>query len=152
MVTAKWTELKPVLEIAPQQPESRREPWLIALDQMPDGTHLKIRAEGEWSMGDGQYASCGPDGLPGLAIPTDRLLAADAPFGALLGRIGGSTATLMAATVSPGETKPFAVGSACIIAIPDKAVGPLLVGFNGLLRPVQLKRLKVTVSVGQPTF
>jgi hypothetical protein len=151
MVTAKWTELK-AFEIAPQAPESRREPWLVALDQMPDGTHLKIQAEGEWSMGDGQYASCGPDGLAGMAIPADRLLAADVPFGALLGRIGGSTATLTAVSASAGETKPFAVGTTCIIAIPDKAVGPLLVGFNGVLRPVLLRRLKVAVSVGQPTF
>jgi hypothetical protein len=151
MVNIKWTELKK-FEIAPAQPESRREPWLVALDQMPDSSHLRIQAEGEWSMGDGQYASCGPDGLAGLAIPPDRLLFPDAPFGALLGRIGGSTATLTAVGAAAWETKPFAIGASCIIAIPDKAVGPLLAGFNGVLRPVLLIKLKVIISAGQPTF
>lgn len=125
------------------------EPWIRILE-LPEGvTHIDIRAEGEWVMDQRYFASCGPDGLAGIPFPVDRLVIPDCPLGALIGKIGGGSANFGAVVAAtPAEGKPFVIGSHCIAAVPDKSLGPLFVGFNGLLRPVNLARLKITIASG----
>ena len=101
---------------------------------------------------------CGPDGIVGLTFPNERLIVADCAVGALLGRIGGSSATLKAAAPADAksdagaakpesdEPKPFAIGTHTVIGLPEKGVGPLFVGFNILLRPVQVRALTLTIE------
>lgn len=122
-------------------------PWVAALEDFGSFTLLRLEAEGEWSAITGMR-SCGPNGLPGTTWSDDRLLLGDCPVGALIGRIGGSTASLKSAGVdlTTGDSKPFPVGSLAVIRIPDKAIGPLFLGFNIVLRPVQTQSLIVTIS------
>ena len=127
------------------------EPWIPVLETFSAATHLQIKVEGSWTPM-AHVEECGPNGLLGLPIQPERLVLPECAFGALLGKIGGSSATHVAgaaggnadATITAG--KPFAVGSYCVVKIPDKAVGPLFVGFNGLMRPVLVKNLTITIQ------
>ncbi len=106
---------------------------------------LRIRATGRWAPFAG-LPKCGPDGLAGIPYPETGLVVPDCPLGALIGRIGGSSASLKSPTAEPattGETKPFAIGSHCVIRLPEKAIGPLFIGFNSLSRPVLLDTLDI---------
>jgi hypothetical protein len=84
---------------------------------------------------------CGPDGLVGQTFPADRLFVSDCAVGALLGRIGGSSASLKggaapasqggeskpdpaAAKADDGPSNPFPVGSHTVIKLPADAIGP----------------------------
>lgn len=122
-------------------------PWLTVLDDFGDVSHLQIKAEGLWRVWDNQLSS-GPDGVAGLTLKDDRLVVTDCPVGALLGRIGGSSASITAATAATDfEMKPFPIGTQCAIMLPAKgAYGSLLVGFNIVGRPVNIVRLKLTVA------
>jgi hypothetical protein len=126
-------------------------PWIAALDDFGDITHLQLKAEGSWLVMGALLPACGPDGIAGLHLKEDRLVLSDCPPGALIGRIGGSSAGIAAATTAPTspdyESKPFTIGSQCAIALPSKgAFGSLFVGFNSVLRPVQIASLKLIVS------
>jgi hypothetical protein len=125
------------------------EPWLVALEELGVSTYLKLVVTGSWTPMAG-LGACGPDGVHTSAIPDDRLILTDCPAGALIGRIGGSSASLKAATPDGGESKPFAIGSHAVIKLPDNAVGPLFIGFNILIRPLKLEKLEVTIMGGRP--
>ncbi len=146
MTSLTWTTLKTFT--LPQQAVAV--PWLMALENFGRVTnYLKLTAKGQWTPMSG-FAACGPDGLTGQTFPEDRLLVTDCPVGALIGRIGGSSASLKTPNpvVEAGEGKPFPVGSFTILKLPDKAVGPLFLGFNVLFRPVDLTSLEVTIEGG----
>lgn len=131
--------------------DSVQAPWIAVLDTIVDATYLQIKAEGSWVAAPGLLAPCGPDGLAGIQM-ADRLITADCPIGALIGKVGGSTSSIVGSPAADSrEGKPFAVGSQTVINIPNTAVGPLFVGFNILIRPVLVSRLKVTVSGATPT-
>jgi hypothetical protein len=128
-----------------------QQPWLAALDSFGESTLLRVRAEGSWTPFEGLPA-CGPDGLAGVSYPETGLVITDCLVGALIGRIGGSSATLKAAsadTANTGETKAFAIGSYCVLRIPEKALGPLFIGFNSLARPVRLQSLTLTLETAR---
>lgn len=95
-------------------------------------------------------SSCEPDGLTGQSFPDDRLFVTDCPLGALIGRIGGSSAGLKvpAPATDAGETKPFPVGAYAVVKIPEKTAGPLYLGFNILSRPLRLESLEVEIAIG----
>jgi hypothetical protein len=78
------------------QPGPIAVPWLKLVDTIRGATHLMITATGSWTVLPGLLAACGPDGLAGLMLPADRIILPDAPPGALIGRIGGSSAGLRA--------------------------------------------------------
>lgn len=120
-------------------------PWLKVVDTIRGASHLMIAATGTWTALPGLLAACGPDGLTGLALPADRVVLADAPPGALIGRIGGSSALLKA-------DGAFVIGSSCVIKVPDGAIGPLFVSFNISGRPVEVASIGVTVSGATPTL
>ena len=127
-------------------------PWLMAVQSLRDVTHLLITAEGEWEASGGQLRPFPPDGHMGLPIQADKLLVPDCPPGALVGKIGGSSAHL-AATLAAGAAVPgaiFPVGAHCIVSIPSGVVGPLFIGFNWIPRPLTVIDLKVCVFGAAP--
>lgn len=144
----KWTPLQtfslPMSEIST--------PWVVTPPEIPDGTtHLKFVAKGTWKTIAAMDA-CGPDGMAGREFAAEQLLHADCPVGALIGRFGGSTASLKApeaeADTEGGATKPFAVGSFAIVKLPKNFVGPVLLGFNLSRRPVNVTSLSVEIFSG----
>ncbi len=144
MITVTWKEIVTFTlaagEIAP--------PWLLALEDLGAATvYLRLKAKGKWSPLSG-LGDCGPDGLAGQSFPEDRLIVTDCPVGALIGRIGGSSATLKAASAAAdsGESKPFPIGCHTIVKLPEKTLGPLYVGFNIVIRPMKLTELTVEIS------
>ena len=130
------------------------EPWMTALQDLPPGlTHLKLiaTAASSWTPLAGMRA-CAADGVLTSAVPDDRLILTDCAPGALIGRIGGSSASLKVATApdaASGESKPFAVGRYAVVKLPANAIGPLFLGFNILFRPIRLNALEVEISGGQ---
>lgn len=128
------------------------EPWIVALDSLPaDATHLRLVAtKGEWTPLAG-LGSCGPNGLLTSALDDARLIVTDCPAGALIGRVGGSSASLKSPAVdaAAGESKPFPVGSHAVMKLPAGALGPLFLGFNMMFRPFSLVSLEVEIHVGK---
>jgi hypothetical protein len=85
---------------------------------------LKITAKpGEtWAYSDSLSAVCGADGDPHSLLSASKCLVPKAPVGALVGKIGGSTAGAETDT-------SFVVGSACIVKIADEG-GALFLTIN----------------------
>jgi hypothetical protein len=107
------------------------EPWVLVAETVLGATHLQMKvSSGKWIVLPDCWP-CGADGIPGLPLAANQLLVADCPAGALIGKIGGSSA-------STSDSKPFAIGRHCVIAVPEHAVGPLFVGINGAWRPVEI--------------
>jgi hypothetical protein len=146
LVAVHWSAL---FDVTWQQREVDA-PWVMVKDALI-GTvsFLRLTATGQWTTLAG-LPDCGPDGLAGLPFPDDRLVLPDCAVGALIGRIGGSSASVKAAApaTDAGETKPFPIGSFAVLKLPDKVVGPMFLGFNILLRPIRLAALRLTVEGG----
>ncbi|MCP4381247.1 MAG: hypothetical protein GY798_07485 [Hyphomicrobiales bacterium] len=128
-------------------------PWLMALETFGDSSHLKIEATGSWTIADGLLPACAPDGLSGLGLPATQSVIEDCRFGALLGKLGGSSASHHspaddATGLAAGE--PFPVGAYCVTEIPGAVHGPLFIGFNTLARPINIAALTVTISGARP--
>ena len=125
-------------------------PWLMTLEKFGEGNLLRIQVTGNWTP-IGGLPECGPDGLAGLAYPDAALIVPDCPLGALIGRIGGSSATLKAAGAdnSIGQGKAFAVGSYCVVKITDGMIGPLFLGFNCLPRPVVVSAFTLDLATAR---
>jgi len=121
----------------------------MALEQFGVATHLKFVVTGRWVAMAG-LDPCGPDGIYTSAVPDDRLMLAECAAGALIGRVGGSSATVKFAATASADSKPFAVGSYAVVKLPDAAVGPLFLGFNILGRPVRVESLNVEILSGRP--
>ena len=120
-------------------------PWLTVVEVIAGATHLKVSATGSGEAMPGLLAPCGPDGLAGLTLPPERLVLPDAPPGALIGRIGGSSATIKGDGV-------FVIGGSCATAIAAGSIGPLYVGFNITTRPVIITSLSVAVFGSTPNL
>ena len=84
-------------------------------------------------------AACGPNGFAGLSLPADWVVLPDAPPGALIGRLGGSSASLKA-------DGAFPIGLDCVVQFPANSVGPLFVSFNIVARPVDVASSTIEVS------
>lgn len=146
MINITWRPVYAVTLLA----QSVTVPWLMVLEDLGSATsYLKLRTTGTWTALAG-LSECGPDGLAGQSFPDDRLIVSDCSVGALIGRIGGSSATLKAQTpaADSGEGKPFPLGCYTVLKLPDKFVGPLFIGFNILLRPIRLDRLDIDIEGG----
>lgn len=134
-----------------QLPATILEPWIAVLERFGEANLLRIVATGSWTPLEGM-PSCGPDGLVGLSYPDTGLILPDCGVGALIGRIGGSSASLQAAAADPavtGETKPFPIGACCILRLPATAIGPLFIGFNTLRRPVTVASLTLSIETAR---
>lgn len=132
--------------------------WIMVCPSWRSITHLQITAEGTWSQTNNTIGDCSPDGLPEVtSIPKEKLALEDCPPGALIGKFAGSSVALGPATPAAtnpapavAEGKAFAIGSYCVVPNPANCIGPLFVGFNGLIRPIHVVRLSVTVK-GAPS-
>jgi hypothetical protein len=117
--------------------------WHKAADHVGSGKLLRFSATGKWSvLAD---VRCGPDGLPGFPVPFDKLLVPSAPPGALIGKVGGSTADLKDGTI-------FTIGSFAVFTVPEKVSGPLYIGVNAIPgAPIsKLEQLDLTISSADP--
>lgn len=116
--------------------------WTLAEEFVPGIRLLRVRVAGQdrdgnavptvWSQANG--VPCGPDGDPAITAPTGILCSA-AACGALIGKIGGSTAdipdTVGGAGGSYSGKKVFAVGHDCILSLPAASDGgPLFLTMN----------------------
>jgi hypothetical protein len=162
MPLIKWSSVIAPFEIKPDpatptDPVPVDKPWVLVVPGMRDYTHLRIVATGTWTQTGGQIGQCLPDGLastPGVQV--NPLAVKDCGVGALIGKLGGSSASLTMPSASPGgaaapttslaEGAAFAIGSHCIVALPSNFIGPLYISFNGLVRPVLVSALHITVE------
>jgi hypothetical protein len=146
MLTLNWSEIKKINQPAQDVVAA----WLVALEELdPAVKFLRFTAIGKWTAMPG-LSACGPDGLIGQSIPEDRLILSDCSVGALIGRIGGSSATLKgpATPAEGGETKPFPIGCHAVVKLPENTTGPIFFGFNILVRPLKLESLELTILGG----
>jgi hypothetical protein len=132
-----WTPI----DTLPLMPGPVTVAWIRLAESLRGATFLTFTATGSWTALPGLLAPCGPDGLTGLALAADRVVLADAPPGALIGRIGGSSAGIKA-------DGAFVIGSNAVVAVPAGSAGPLFIGFNITGRPVDVTAIAVTVSGG----
>jgi hypothetical protein len=144
----------------PPVPKSVDKPWVLVVPGMRDYTHLRITATGSWTQTGGPIGQCDPDGLASTSVQVNPLAVKDCGVGALIGKLGGSSASLTmpptmppaspggaaAPTTSLAEGAAFAIGSHCIVALPSSFIGPLYISFNGLVRPVLVTALQITVE------
>lgn len=133
-------------------------PWRMVIDFIEDVNILRIAAEGEWEAWPGVAPRCGPDGFAGLAPDPKELILPTCLIGALIGKLGGSSAGLDAPAPAP-EGKPpissgaFAIGTGCLVTIPAGTHGPLFIGINSRARPIALTGLRLQVwggTIAQP--
>jgi hypothetical protein len=116
--------------------------WTIAMEYVPPSRLLRFRVvdkdglkktvSTDWKLGDDP--GCGADGVASSATKAGLLCSA-APQGALIAKIGGSTADVPDSS-SPG-TSPYAgkrvfpVGSFCIVTVASVTdAGPLFLTIN----------------------
>lgn len=125
-------------------PEQAGLQWTPVLDLVTPGKILKVEVavNATWTP-DGFTAPCGADGDSSGSIQRDNLMVPNAPLGALIGRIGGSTAD-QTADVNRNMLL-FSVGRFCVLQIPDTAKGSLFLGVND--RAVCMSRVQGQLSV-----
>ncbi len=126
------------------------EPWWLIGDAIEGVNTLKITAKGEWELPvAGAAITCGPNGAPGLPIIAESRLLATFAAGALVGKLGGSTAGVdlsAAAAAADGKASPspiFPIGETCLRPLPEHDHGPLFISFNFTSRPIRIKTLEV---------
>jgi hypothetical protein len=129
-----WTEVVKDLDV-PARPAGI---WTLALPYVPPGTKLKIESSGTWKYD--ANTPCGPDG--DITRPNTGALSDKAPLGALIGKLGGSSAGLS------DTTNVFAAGSFAIYDTGQNA-GPLFFTINvppTKFPPPGTDKIKVTIS------
>jgi hypothetical protein len=114
-----WRQVVPELTV----PTKTGDLWTLAREYVLPGRLLKIEADGQWQP-EG-LTLCGPDGDPSSAAVDLPL--ARAARGALLARIGGSTADH---TADAQTMLLFAVGRVCVVRVPEDKQGALFLGIN----------------------
>jgi hypothetical protein len=129
--------------------------WLRVIDLLPAKRLIRIVATGTWSDLRGGTA-VGPDGYLDLSLTAEHLIYADAPLGALIGKIGGSTADKITGDKTTGDKKIegitlFPIGTYCVVAPIEKAA-PLFVAVNGAWSLPQFRflTLRIDVSTAEP--
>lgn len=140
----KWNEIKTFMT----KDYELLSPWIMCQDALGDASVLKFVAEGEWNVVNSVMQECGPDGILTHALPDEHLVVPDVPFGALIGKIGGSSAAhkkVETPSDPPVAGEAFAVGAYCVVKRPAEVPGPLFFGLNTFMRPVQVKELTLSI-------
>jgi hypothetical protein len=133
-----WRKIVPELVV----PEASKQ-WKLALEMLTVGRIMKaevivdparIPTElGVWRPQDFAQA-CSADGdFDGTARgtrPTGTPLVASAPLGALIARIGGSTADQTLDSAQTPSRLIFSIGRKCIFTVPALPLGSLFLGVN----------------------
>ena|ERR1700732_2640957 len=154
MPIERWQNL-PIYELPQPQPGQPPQPlrmtglWLRVAELLPANRIIKIAASGTWSdLRAG--LPIGPDGYLDLTIPADQLIASNAPAGALMGKIGGSTADKITDDKKKDSITIFPIGTFCVVAPLDKAA-PLFVAVNGAwsLAEFHFLTLRVEISTSE---
>jgi hypothetical protein len=117
-------------------------PWQFVTEIVGDWKILELLAKGEWDCLGDAVKPCGADGHPDLFFPEARLILPACAPGTLIGKFGGSAAA------RTGDSTAFAIGSQCVIAMPDKKSAQLLIGVNGALPRARLtlQTLRLEIS------
>ena len=112
--------------------------WTLVCDYVKGPLKLKVEATGTWDYSPSK--SCGPDGSRQGGFPANALNPS-APLGALIGKIGGSTADK--------PLSSFVIGSYTVIALDDKAEGPLYFTMNDQIEHFDDHDKFITIVVQQ---
>jgi hypothetical protein len=133
--TMNWSEVKDDIKV-PAKPKGV---WTWAFDYAKGPALIAIEAkEGTWSYSGAKQ--CGPDGDLNALVGTANLILPGAPLGALIIKIGGSTAG-----VSDGLVR--VAGSKAIIAIDEKTSGPIFLTINDELTGLADNSGELTVKL-----
>jgi hypothetical protein len=99
--------------------------WTKVCDYIEGPVKLKVEAKGEWEC---SKKRCGPDGAPQEGLIADALVPS-APVGALVGKIGGSSAD------KPDVAKAFvfSVGTYSVVTLDEKVKGALFLTMNDVV-------------------
>jgi hypothetical protein len=158
-MTMNWTTLTKFTP--PADAMEFRGLWLMALETVTGSTFLRLKCEGEWSFLPGSSYACGPDGAVDISLAAGAVLLNGCPPACLIGRLGGSSGSILGDALTPASAtppaaaepsaevaaaRPFAIGRDCIHKVPDGIHGPLFIGFNLVSRPITITKLELTIS------
>jgi len=126
--------------------------WTKVADFVAGPRKLRFTATGSWNLAQGR--PCGPDGSRAAGSPERAFLPA-APLGALIAKLGGSSADAPPPS-APGAAAPpscsylmFAVGSFCTLEIQAASKGPLFATMNDQLAGFDLHSGEITLVVDE---
>jgi hypothetical protein len=119
-----WRRIAPAAGGHLMVPEAAGILWTRALDYLIPGKLIRITVISPVPSWRPEGLTCGPDGDPAAAKAD--LPVSGAARGALVGRIGGSTADL----TSDNRMLLFSVGRVCVLKVPDEKHGGLFLGVN----------------------
>jgi hypothetical protein len=115
--------------------------WTKAVEFVPAGTVLKLEVDpsAAWRYSNQHQRTCGPDGEIGAAADSG-LLMPEAPVGAVIGKIGGSSA-------GKSDGTQFVVGAFALLTVAQDKSGPLFLtmNVNPAHRPATNDRIGVSV-------
>jgi len=115
---------RPVLENL-TVPEKKGVAWSCALDFLPPGKLIKILVDPSATWKPNQFSvAVGADGDPGASRNPGKLILESAPLGALIGRLGISSAGPRT------DELIFPVGRHCVLTVPPEKGGALYFGVN----------------------
>ncbi len=129
MLQPTWRMIVPELKI-PRPGESA--PWVLVVEAPTAGKLMRVVASGEWTPASAFPVQCTADGFF-KTKPAPGPLVTSAPLGALIARLGGSTADQTVDTPASGQQPNrilFSIGRTCIFSVPTAPVGALFLGVN----------------------
>jgi hypothetical protein len=140
MATPIWRKIVSQLVV----PEAGQQ-WTVALEALTVGKMMKVEVvvdpgatppiPGTWTP-KGYTNPCTADGyfdseaLPPGGNPAPTPLLAGTPPGALIARIGGSTADQTIDAAEKPKRIVFSIGRRCVFTVPDAPTGSLFLGVN----------------------
>lgn len=136
--TMTWAEIKDGITV-PAKPAGI---WTWALDYVKGPALIQIEATGDWSYTSSKK-KCGPDGDLNAFMRPDSTILPGAPVGALIVKIGGSTA-------GANDGSVHIAGSRGLVQIDDKISGPVFLTINDELSGLADNdgQLTVKISIG----
>src|SRR6266851_457109 len=96
--------------------------WTNVVDYVAGPRRLKFTAEGAWKYAKGSRQVTADGDLLVTANPTSMIVAT-APVGALVAKIGGSTA-------GKADGTPYIIGSYCVLDLTEQMKGSLYLTVN----------------------
>lgn len=117
--------------------------WTLVVEFVSGPALLRVTASADrWQYADAAAAVCGADGDPDALLARAKCLLPAAPVGALIGKIGGSTAGAADGTL-------FVAGSTCVVRVPDEG-GPLFLTINDEYMKNNAGSIGVAVALRAP--